>query len=206
MQLKNSIIAIIVLFIMCCSSRFAHAQRGGIIRNQGFYLTLGPSYGQGIGLETDYGINTDIFSPYFVGIKTSINQYLGYKTSVGAGIGYMRYVSPRMNVLPISVNFKYFFKEIANTFLIYTEGGFAPRLESGKQNKGFIYEAGLGYRLNINRSNSFILFQLGYNSFKTNNWDWSIRQPDFSYDDPYKWYYLKRSSIILSVSFTRSYR
>lgn len=179
-----------------------------IIRNQGFYYTLEASGGFGLTMDSDYQLD-DItaYSPYHAGFKVSANWFRSYHLSVGTSLGYVRYQNPGMNTLPLMANAKWFTGKPAKSFLFYAEGGYALRLDKDRENKGFVYEAGIGYRYRLQARKNFLLFKLGYNGFKTKEWLWELtpngREENIN---EYQWYYLTRPAINFTIAFYHSTR
>jgi hypothetical protein len=189
----------LALFIFC--SLAVGAQRGHIIRNQGVFYAAEGFYGHGNKLSTDYIEDVDRYSPSSYGFKVSANQFVNYHLSLGAGLGLLNYEDPDMITFPAFVNSHAYLSRGSNTPLIYAEGGYGLRFNHKKQDKGFLYEVGLGYRYRV-RWQNFLVFKIGYHNFKNNEWKWE-RKLDTSIDptDPYQWYYLKRQTITFTVAF-----
>ncbi|WP_423127883.1 hypothetical protein [Gaoshiqia sp. Z1-71] len=182
-----------------------------IIRNQGFYYTLEATGGYGLKMDTssDYwgeDVN-ETYSPYSAGIRATANWFYSYHVSAGVGLGYMRYQNPEMNTFPALVNIKWFADKPAKTPFLYAEGGYSYRLDSDRDNKGLIYEIGVGYRRRLQQRKNFLIFKIGYSGFKTNEWLWA-QTPEavITHEDIYQWYPLNRPSVNFTIGFYHSTR
>lgn len=180
-----------------------------IIRNQGIYYTLEGFAGYGLGMKTDYPL-VDVkndYTPYNMGIRTSINMFVDYHISVGAGLAFNQYKSPEMRTLPLTLNVKYFTGKPARSPFLYAEGGYAFRTDADEQHKGLLYEAGIGYRQKLQNRYNFIVFKLGYNGFKARHWRWEKTENGrLNNINEYQWYYLDRPAVNFSVVFYHSTR
>ncbi len=204
---ENTLTKLMVALALLFVANAASAQ-GRIIRNQGFYYTIEANAGYGIGTKTDY-ILADIdndYTPYQIGVKASANLFLTDHISFGGGMGYTRFKSPDMNTIPVTVNLKYFTGKPAQSPFFYAEGGYGIRANHKKQNKGTVYEFGIGYRHRLQNRHNFVMFKLGYSRFKTNEWIWDRENLyDAEFVNP-KWYYLDRPAIGFSICFYHSTR
>ena len=181
-------------------SEIAYAQ-GRIIKNQGFFYGAEGFYGLHSNLKTDHVISTDLYSPSSYGLKVSANWFLNYHLSAGAALSILNYEDPNMFTFPVLANAQYYFSKGANTPLAFVEGGYGLRLNHRKQDKGLIYEAGIGYRYRLQRKN-FLVIKAGYHTFVNKEWQWFRKFGD-EYDpaSPNRWYELRHQTIRLSVGF-----
>lgn len=192
-----------VLFAACCF-QITHAQ--GIIRNQGFFYSLEGSFGIHSTLKTNHVFDTDIYSPWSYGLKASANWFSSYHFSYGAGLAVLNYQDPDMFTFPVLVNAQAYLNQGSNTPLAFIEGGYGFRINRRKQDKGLIYEAGIGYRHRLKRRN-FLVVKAGYHTFVNKQWQWFRKLGDeYDPDSPNRWYDLRRHTINLSVGFYYSTR
>ncbi|MCW0484681.1 hypothetical protein [Gaoshiqia sediminis] len=217
---RTTKISLTGLFLFMVISVFGQSK---IIRNQGFYYTIEATGGIGLTMSTDYPhVDIESFSPANMGIRASANWFQNYHLSLGTSVGYMRYRNPDLNTipgiitvdqskgmttLPVMANVKWFTGKPAKSYFFYAEGGYAIRLEKDRENKGFVYEAGIGYRHQLQARKNFILFKLGYNGFKTNEWIWELTpRGREEHINEYQWYHLDRPTINLTIGFYHSTR
>ena len=206
MKIYTEVRLFLTLFLFIFLSVSAFAQGGRIIRNQGVYYTIEPTYGVGLISKTNHATETSELSPLSLGLKASYNQFINYNTSVGASFGYMRYEDPGMTTLPLLANVKWYSRKSANSPFLYSEGGYSIRFSNETQYKGWMYELGVGYRIRMKKRNNFLFVKLGYSAFKTNEWVWDLRRGDYDPLDPYKWHYIKRQSINITLGYYKSSR
>ena len=203
-NMKVKISASLIAALMIVGTLSLSAQNR-IIRNQGFYYTIEGFAGYGLPVKTDYYIDQN-FSPFNLGVKTSANIFLDYHFSVGAGLGLTQYKSPDMRTLPVTLNMKYFAGKPARTPFVYVEGGYAMRTDADKQYKGPVYEAGFGYRHQLQNRYNFLMFKIGYSGFKAKHWLWAPKEGTTWQDKQPQWYYLSRSTINFTIAFYHSTR
>ena len=177
-----------------------------MIRNQGFFYGAEGFYGYGNKLNTDYIADDESHSPSSFGLKASANWFLNYHFSAGIGAGILSYQEPEMLTFPILLNTQAYLSEGSNTPLVYVEGGYGFRFNHRKQDKGFLYECGLGYRYRVKWKSSLVL-KVGYRHFSNPEWLWRRKQEEpLDLTDPYRWYSLDRQSITVSIGFYYSTR
>lgn len=204
-MMKVRMIVFLATCMLMAAGTFSVSAQNRIIRNQGFYYTIEGFGGYGLPIKTDYYIPQN-YSPFNLGLKSTVNIFLNYYFSVGAGLGLTQYKSPDMMTLPATINMKYFVGKPARTPFIYAEGGFAMRTDADKQYKGPVYEAGIGYRHQLQNRHNFMIFKLGYAGFKAKHWLWAPKEGTTWEDRQPQWYYLDRSTINLTVGFYHSTR
>ncbi|MFV0376038.1 MAG: hypothetical protein ACK5JD_01905 [Mangrovibacterium sp.] len=198
----SSVVLAPILLLLTAAPALAQNR---IIRNQGAYYTLEGYAGYGLPLKTDYYNPLD-YSPFTLGAKASFNLFLNYYFSVGAGLGFTRYASPDMQTIPVTVNLKYFAGKPARTPFLYAEGGYAMRTDADRQHRGPVYEAGIGYRHQLQNRHNFLLFKLGYNGFKAKHWLWAPKEGTTWDDRQPEWFYLDRPAINFTIAFYHSTR
>lgn len=197
---------IFLLFLVFCQQSDVNAKGGHLIRNQGFFYGVEGFYGYGKELNSDYIINTPAYSPASYGVKATINRFVNYHLSVGGGLGLLRYESPGMLSFPVFINSQAYLSKGSNTPLIYVEGGYGLRFNHKNQDKGFLYEFGLGYRYRIKWKN-FLVLKVGYHSYNNKEWLWERKLgADYDLSDPYQWFSLKRQTISFTIGFYYSTR
>jgi len=184
----------------------ANAQRGHIIRNQGLFYSVEGFYGYGSKLSSDYIYDTNNFSPSSYGLKVTANKFINYHLSWGGGVGVLNYEDPGMITFPVMGNMHAYLHQDSNTPFVYAEGGYGFRFNHKKQDQGFLYEAGIGYRYRI-KWQTFVVLKLGYHNYNNKEWRWERRLgPDADPNDPFRWYNLKRQTINFTVGFYYSVR
>lgn len=202
--MKTRITFTLSLLFAACSFQTAHAQN--LIRNQGFFYGVEGFYGVHSNLKTDHVYDTDIYSPSSFGLKASANWFSSYHFSYGAGLGILNYQDPNMFTLPLLINAQAYLNQGSNTPLAFVEGGYGFRLNNRKQDKGFIYEAGIGYRHRLKWSN-FLIVKASYHTFINKEWDWFRKLGDeYDPESPNRWYDLRRHTINLTIGFYYSTR
>lgn len=204
-MMKEIVFRLLLALICCTLGTMSVSGQNRIIRNQGAYYTLEGYAGYGLPLKTDYYKPVDE-SPFTMGTKASFNLFLNYHLSVGAGLGFTKYIEPSMQTIPVTLNLKYFAGKPARTPFFYAEGGYAMRTDADKQHRGPVYEAGIGYRHQLQNRHNFILFKLGYNGFKTKNWLWAPKEGTSWDDRQPEWFYLDRATINFTIAFYHSTR
>lgn len=205
-QPLSKISAILLLLFCLLFSSGIQARPQHLIRNQGFFYAFEGFHSLHEKLNSSFVINTDAFSPLSYGFKASVNWFVNYHMSVGTGVGLINYESPRMFTFPVVANTQFYLSEGSDTPFAYAEGGYGWRLNHKNQDKGLIYELGLGYRYRIKWEN-FLVVKVGYHYFKNNQWEWRrrLQQPI----DPlnlYEWTDLTRRTISISIAFYYSTR
>ena len=196
----------IFLIIVFFGTENLFAQGRHLIRNQGFFYTTEGWYGISDKLSSNYIINTDAFKPRSYGFKASANWFLSYHLSAGGAVGVLNYENPGSFTFPLLVNSQAYLSKGSNTPLVFAEGGYGLRFDHHQQDKGLLYEVGIGYRYRIKWKNFFVI-KAGYHGFKNDEWVWE-RKLDLPVDptDPYQWYYLKRQSFNITIAFYYSTR
>ncbi len=181
-------------------SESVQAKRAHLVRNQGVFYSIEGIYGTNYMLTTNYLIDTDAYSPSSFGLKSTVNWFINYHLSAGAGLGVLQYQGPRMYTLPILVNTQAYLSKGSNTPFAYLEGGYGFRFNDDTQDKGFLYEYGLGFRYRI-KWNSFLAFKVGYHNYKNNEWQWQWKPlQERTAEDPYQWYNLRRQTITFTLA------
>ncbi len=204
-KMKTLVTFAFSLFLVVCLFKTAHAQRH-LIRNQGFFYGVEGFYGLHSNLKTDHVKDTDIYSPSSYGLKASANWFSGYHLSTGVALAILNYEAPNMITFPVLVNAQAYLNKGSNTPFAFVESGYGFRLNHRKQDKGFIYEAGVGYRYRLKRSN-YLVIKAGYHAFINKEWDWFRKLGDeYDPNDPYRWYDMRRHTINLSIGFYHSTR
>lgn len=177
-----------------------------MVRNQGFFIGTEGFYGHSLKMATNWVIDLGSFNPDSYGFKVSANWFLNYNWSVGSMVGLLDYEGPHMLTLPILINTQRYFSQGSNTPFAYAEAGYGVRFNNDNQDKGFLYELGMGYRYRVNWSN-FVVFKLGYHSYNNKEWKWERKLgSEFNQSDPYRWYNLKRQTLTFTVGFYYSTR
>ena len=201
---KLLIIYIFTLLFACFSE--TNAQNRHIIRNQGFYYGFEGFYGMNHKLISNYIVDTEAFSPSSYGLKATANWFINYHLSMGASLGLLNYESPGMFTFPVLANSQIYWSKGSNTPFAYAEGGYGFRLNHEHQDKGLLYEFGLGYRYRVKWENFFV-FKVGYHEFKNEEWLWERKRgTTIDPTDPYQWYSLKRQTITFTIGFYYSTR
>jgi hypothetical protein len=190
---------LIFLSLFFFNAFMATAQRGHIIRNQGIFIAAEGFYGHGNKLSTDYIYDMGNYTPSSYGIKFSANKFVNYHLSLGAGLGLLNYEDPGMVTFPALLNSQAYLRRDSNTPFVYAEGGYGFRFNHKKQDKGFLYELGLGYRYRV-RWQNFVVVKVGYHNFTNNEWLWKTKlETPVDPLDPNRWYNLKRQTITFAV-------
>lgn len=203
--MKGNIYRFVPALILFILSVLQSSAQNRIIRNQGTYYTLEAYAGYGFTPKTDYYYPVD-HTPVNLGAKASYNFFLNYHLSVGAGLGFTKYTKPDIQTIPVTINLKYYAGKPARTPFVYAEGGYAMRTDADKQHRGPVYEAGVGYRHQLQNRHNFLLFKLGYNGFKTKHWLWAPKEGTNWDDRQPQWFYLDQSSINFTIAFYHSMR
>ncbi|MGQ7871275.1 hypothetical protein [Sunxiuqinia sp. sy24] len=179
--------------------------QGHLIRNQGFFYGVEGFYGHGTGFSTTHVRSTDFESPTSYGLKVSANWFSSFHFSYGLAAGLLNYEDPNMLTFPVLINGQGYLSKGSNTPLVYAEAGYGFRFNHRDQDKGFIYEAGIGYRHRIKWSN-FLVVKTGLQSFNNKEWDWFYKLGDDFDPSQYRWYDLRRQTLTLTVGFYYSTR
>ena len=206
MKLTSYKTIVLLLTILPNFMTSLHAQNRHLIRNQGFYYAFEGFYSPKQKLTSNYVIDTKAFSPKSYGLKATANWFLNYHLSTGVGLAVLNYESPGMFTFPVLGNIQAYWSKGSNTPFVFAEGGYGFRLNHKNQDKGLLYELGVGYRYRIKWEN-FLVFKVGYHSFQNNEWLWGRRREQPI--DPlnaYRWYDLRRQSLTITLGFYYSTR
>ena len=206
-RLSKSIqISISLFFLLCSNISTIQAKGSHLLLNQDFFYSFEGFIGHGNQLSSNYVINTTAFSSSSYGVKVSANWFFNYHLSGGVGLGLLNYEEPGMFTFPLLINSQAYLNKGSNTPLVYAEAGYGLRFNHKNQDKGFLYELGVGYRHRIKWKNCWVV-KVGYRGFKNNQWIWKRKMGD-SIDpmDPYCWYYLKRQTITFTIGYYFSTR
>ncbi|WP_299576080.1 hypothetical protein [uncultured Sunxiuqinia sp.] len=202
--MKTLLQTLTVITLMAVSTTTAKAQ-SRLIRNQGFFYGVEGFYGHGTSLRSTHRYDVANFSPSSYGLKVSTNWFSGFHFSSGLTAGVLNYESPGMLTFPLLVNGQGYLSKGANTPLVYAEVGYGLRFNHKNQDKGLLYEAGIGYRHRIQRNNFWVV-KAGFQGFHNKEWLWDFELGENFDPNHYIWYDLKRQTITLTLGFYYSTR
>lgn len=168
-------------------------------RNIGFFGTIEAKYLKGLSTKGDYvHYPARYWEPYGKSLRFSFGYFINPHFSIGIGFGADRYEEPGTNTFPLVIDLRGYLKDSKNTPFLFFDVGNSIKF-SDAQEKGFLLDAGLGYKLFISKR-FCLLGSVGYNYKHFPEWLWyttdTSPEPD---PDTYQWAYLKRHSLSFSL-------
>ncbi len=149
-----------------------------------FYKTFEFTYAKGLSLSTDSEFDMRGWGPgYTKSLRIGAGWFVNPHLSVGLGFGADRYEDPGANTFPLFLDFRGFLRNNSSTPFAFVNVGKTVAF-SAAQEKGNLFETGLGYQLGLSRKTR-LSCKIGYGFFKSNEF----------YRNELDWNYLKRKSL-----------
>lgn len=114
-------------------------------RNNGLFLIFQLGYNKGVGKINLKETMSARNSGYMVSARATTGYFLNPKTSLGLSLGLDGYDEPNFNLLPVSVNLRYFFKPDRKSIFFDADLGYSLRLSESFKS-GILGGLSLGYR------------------------------------------------------------
>lgn len=129
-------------------------------------------------------------------IRTVFGYYLTKNFSLGTGIGLATHSEPRVNLVPIFLDFRYHpFSKVNENFYINANIGTSLANNQSKMDPKFLWEVSMGYML-FDLGNFTLSPAIGYSFFQYNIEKWSDAHQTFLEDTQ------KRHTLFFRLSLT----
>jgi len=198
-QMKKSII--FFMFICICLkidiSNLIYAQDEK--HNKGFFGSIETRYLKGFSAEGDYiSYPSKEWNLYGKSLRFYFGYFINAHFSIGIGFGADRYEKPGANTFPLVIDLRGYLKDCKNTPFIFFDAGNSLKF-SEAQEKGFLLDAGLGYKFFVLKR-LCLIGSIGYNYKHFPKWYWYSDDPSPNPDpESYKWAFLNRHSLAFSL-------
>src|SRR5688500_16434068 len=125
-------------------------------RNNGLFFIFQLGYNKGVGKINLTETTSTRNSGYMVSARATTGYFLNAKTALGLSLGLDGYHKPDFNLLPASMNMRYFLKPDRNSIFFDADLGYSLKLSESFKS-GMLGDLSVGYRMNAGKKANLLL-------------------------------------------------